>query len=120
MNIATGTIQTLTLNMTEPEARAFLADPGPTQDAVRSALAAFHKGAGTANTRAAVESKPRGKRGRAAGSAKPKAFLVEGAHKCINCGRAFNTKPALNIHRARAHDSKGAADALSADGVSIE
>lgn len=55
MNIQTGTIQTLTLVLTEPEARQFLVDPGPTQDAIRASLAVYHRAASRKEPSAAAK-----------------------------------------------------------------
>jgi hypothetical protein len=105
MQIETTNIPALTLTIPADEARTLLADPTPLLDALRAKLAAQAAANGNhkndiAFGNALRESAPKGK-----GKSK-KPFLAQGTHKCPNCGRFFNSRTALNIHRTRMHDTR--------------
>lgn len=91
-------ITTVTLTMTEPEARAFLVDAAPLQDQVREALAQTHRLNGGVATisvkpklspRAGVKKHP---------LTRTKKSSTTDTHVCIECGKEFKTRGRYDNH----------------------
>lgn len=103
MKIETGTIQTVKIEFTEPEARAFLVDPRPIQDAVRESLSysivsqRANEGRDAATPRRAVGGKRKGRRPLDGGLPAEKI-------PCPICGKPITNSPkGRGTHFGKAH-----------------
>lgn len=106
MNITTGQLTTVTLTMTEPEAREFLVDAQAIQAQVRDALAEVHHLNGNAVTISAKpKSSPR-KQGKKSPLARVKAMRdAKMLYECTvrGCEKSFPTERGRNLHVTRIH-----------------
>lgn len=114
MEIQTGNIIELTLTLTEPEARTFLFDPEPLQNAIRDALAAPHRNGHNGATATTKSSRSRKAVAKPpfAGKRKPKSISTP--YECEHCGKGFLSKGWYVKHLQDYHD-EGGQPALAAD-----
>lgn len=103
MNITTGQLNTVTLTMTEPEARAFLVDARATQDQVRDALAAAHSSNGNVATNSPKANLSPAAKSKKHPLAPSKRKVTTDMHVCTECGKGFKTRGRYNNHLRDAH-----------------